>query len=60
MADQCGWLKDKFGLSWQIVPNVLTSLLGSGDERSKRAMQAMLKMHKLEIATLQAAFESVS
>jgi len=60
VADQCGWLKDKFGLSWQIVPNVLMSLLSTGDDRGQRAMQAMLKMHKLEIATLQAAFDSVS
>ena len=56
VADQCGWLKDKFGLSWQIVPKVLVSLLNTGDERASRAMQAMLKMRKLEIPTLQAAF----
>ena len=56
VADQCGWLKDKFGLSWQIVPKVLMSLLNTGDERAGRAMQAMLKMHKLEIPALQAAF----
>ena len=56
-ADQCGWLKDRFGLSWQIVPNVLITLLGAGDDRAGRAMQAMLKMQKLDIAVLQAAFD---
>lgn len=52
----CGWLKDKFGLSWQIVPTALEKLLGDPDpERSRRAMQAMLKMRKLNIAALQRA-----
>jgi len=55
---QCGWLKDKFGLSWQIVPMALGELLGSADrEKAGRAMQAMLKMRKLDIATLKAAYE---
>jgi predicted 3-demethylubiquinone-9 3-methyltransferase (glyoxalase superfamily) len=55
---RCGWLKDQFGLSWQIVPNVLGSLLGHPDrEQSGRAMQAMLGMQKLDIAALQRAFE---
>jgi predicted 3-demethylubiquinone-9 3-methyltransferase (glyoxalase superfamily) len=55
---QCGWLKDKFGLSWQIVPSVLGKLLGSPDqEAAGRAMQAMLKMSKLDIAALQAAHD---
>ena len=54
---RCGWLKDKFGLSWQVVPNVLSSLLGSSDRAaSKRAMDAMLTMQKLDIAALQRAF----
>jgi predicted 3-demethylubiquinone-9 3-methyltransferase (glyoxalase superfamily) len=55
---QCGWLKDKFGLSWQIVPNALTELLGSPDrEKAGRAMQAMLQMKKIDIAGLKKAFE---
>jgi predicted 3-demethylubiquinone-9 3-methyltransferase (glyoxalase superfamily) len=55
---QCGWLKDKFGLSWQIVPTVLGQLLGSSDrEKAGRALQAMLKMRKLDIAALNAAYE---
>lgn len=53
---QCGWLKDKFSLSWQIVPKQLFALLSSPDPaRGKRAMQAMLKMVKIDIAALQAA-----
>lgn len=55
---QCGWLKDKFGLSWQIVPTALGELLGDPDpEKSKRVMQAMLQMHKIDVATLQRAYE---
>ncbi len=54
----CGWLKDKFGLSWQIVPTALTKLISSPDkEKSQRAMQAMLKMNKLDIAVLQKAYD---
>jgi predicted 3-demethylubiquinone-9 3-methyltransferase (glyoxalase superfamily) len=53
---QCGWLKDKFGVSWQIVPTVLMKLLGDPDaEKSRRVMQAMLKMVKLDIKQLQQA-----
>ena len=52
----CGWLKDKFGLSWQVVPSVLGELLGHPDrERAGRAMQAMLKMKKIIIADLENA-----
>jgi predicted 3-demethylubiquinone-9 3-methyltransferase (glyoxalase superfamily) len=52
----CGWLKDRFGLSWQIVPNVLGELLGDPDpEKSKRVMEAMLKMSKLDIQLLKQA-----
>jgi predicted 3-demethylubiquinone-9 3-methyltransferase (glyoxalase superfamily) len=53
---QCGWLKDKFGLSWQIVPTVLGELVSSKDAaESQRVMEAMLKMVKLDIKKLQAA-----
>ena len=52
----CGWLKDKFGLSWQIVPTVLPELLGDPDrEKSQRVMQAMLNMKKIEIDALERA-----
>jgi predicted 3-demethylubiquinone-9 3-methyltransferase (glyoxalase superfamily) len=57
-AEQCGWLKDRFGLSWQIVPTVLGQMMGAPDRaRAKRASDAMLKMVKIDIAALQAAFE---
>ena len=53
---QCGWLKDKYGLSWQIVPRRLTELLSDPDPaRGKRVMEAMLKMVKLDVAALEAA-----
>jgi predicted 3-demethylubiquinone-9 3-methyltransferase (glyoxalase superfamily) len=53
---ECGWLKDKFGLSWQIIPRQLSELLADKDPaKSARVMQAMLKMSKLDIATLQKA-----
>jgi predicted 3-demethylubiquinone-9 3-methyltransferase (glyoxalase superfamily) len=53
---QCGWLKDKFGLSWQIVPTILPKLLGDPDRaKGKRVMQAMLKMKKIHIEGLQRA-----
>lgn len=55
-AQQCGWLKDKFGVSWQIVPSVLPELLNDPDSaKSQRAMQAMLKMKKLDIDELKRA-----
>jgi len=55
---QCGWLQDKFGLSWQVVPSVLPELLQDDDDaKSSAVMQAMLKMIKLDIATLQAAYD---
>lgn len=55
---QCGWLKDKFGLSWQITPASLPRMLGDPDrEKAARAMQAMLGMVKLDVARLEAAFE---
>ncbi len=53
---QCGWLKDKYGLSWQIVPSALPRLLKDKDpEKAKRVMQAMLKMKKIEIKILEEA-----
>ena len=53
---QCGWLKDKFGLSWQVVPEELEKLLTDPDSaRSERAMRAMLGMKKLDVAALRAA-----
>jgi predicted 3-demethylubiquinone-9 3-methyltransferase (glyoxalase superfamily) len=55
---QCGWLKDKFGLSWQITPNALIEMLQDKDaKKSKRVMQAMLKMRKIEIQPLRDAYE---
>jgi predicted 3-demethylubiquinone-9 3-methyltransferase (glyoxalase superfamily) len=58
---QCGWLKDRFGLSWQIVPRVLPRLLNDPDAaRAGRVMQAMLGMKKLDIAQLEAAYERAS
>ncbi len=57
-AQQCGWLKDKYGLSWQIVPNVLGKLLGDKDAaKSGSVMKAMLQMKKLDIAGLMRAYE---
>jgi predicted 3-demethylubiquinone-9 3-methyltransferase (glyoxalase superfamily) len=55
----CGWLKDRYGLSWQIVPKALNELLADPDPaRADRAMQAMLKMTKLDVAELQAAADN--
>lgn len=54
----CGWLKDKFGLSWQITPTALPEMLQDKDpQKSKRAMEAMLKMKKIDIATLKKAYD---
>jgi predicted 3-demethylubiquinone-9 3-methyltransferase (glyoxalase superfamily) len=54
----CGWLKDKYGLSWQINPNILGRMLNDPDpEKSKRVMEAMLTMGKIDINTLQQAYE---
>jgi predicted 3-demethylubiquinone-9 3-methyltransferase (glyoxalase superfamily) len=55
---QCGWLKDKFGLSWQIVPRALGEMLQDEDaEKAKRVMQAMLQMKKIDIAGLKRAYD---
>jgi predicted 3-demethylubiquinone-9 3-methyltransferase (glyoxalase superfamily) len=59
-AQQCGWLKDKFGLSWQVVPSQLDEMMVDPDkERAGRVMNAMLKMKKLDIAVLQAAYDGL-
>ncbi len=57
-TQQCGWLKDKFGLSWQIVPVVLIELLSDPDpDKSRRVMEAMMQMTKIDIAKLRQAYE---
>lgn len=54
--NQCGWLKDRWGMSWQIVPRRLNELLtDTNPDRARRAMEAMLQMHKIDIAALEAA-----
>jgi predicted 3-demethylubiquinone-9 3-methyltransferase (glyoxalase superfamily) len=59
--NRCGWLTDKYGLSWQIIPSVLRKLLQSPEpEKSNRAMRAMLAMDKLDIRALQDAFDGAS
>jgi len=56
--DRCGWLQDKYGLSWQIIPSVLGKMLGDKDPaKAKRVMQAMLQMDKLDIARLKLAYD---
>jgi len=58
---QCGWLRDKFGVSWQIVPAALGDMLSNADPaRSYRVMRALLKMIKLDIATLQQAYDGAT
>ena len=55
---RCGWLKDKFGLSWQIVPTVLTEMLADKDTaKAKRVMRAMLQMDKIDIPALKKAYD---
>ena len=57
---QCGWLKDRFGLSWQVVPGGMAEVLGDPDqERAQRAMRAMLGMKKIDVAALRAAADQV-
>jgi len=57
----CGWLKDRYGLSWQVNPTILGELLSSRDaKKAKRVMEAMLKMKKIDIAALKAAAEAAS
>ena len=57
-ADQCGWLQDKYGLSWQIIPTILGKLMSDPDpKKSQAVMKAMLQMAKLDIARLKQAYE---
>ncbi len=57
-TEQCGWLKDRYGVSWQIVPSILGKLLQDKDaDKAKRVMQAMLQMTKLDIVRLRQAFD---
>jgi predicted 3-demethylubiquinone-9 3-methyltransferase (glyoxalase superfamily) len=57
-AQQCGWLKDKFGLSWQIVPEaVLAMMAGGAPAKAERAMKALLQMRKLDLAALERAYQ---
>jgi predicted 3-demethylubiquinone-9 3-methyltransferase (glyoxalase superfamily) len=58
-AQQCGWLKDKFGVSWQVVPTVMIDMLKDPDaDKSQRVMQAMLQMKKIDIAALKRAYDA--
>ena len=58
-SEQCGWLKDKYGLSWQIVPSNMDKwLTGHDSEKSKKALQAMMKMKKIDIAELEKAYNN--
>ncbi|MCE3281511.1 MAG: 3-demethylubiquinone-9 3-methyltransferase [Chitinophagaceae bacterium] len=60
-AQQCGWLKDRYGLSWQITPTIMGQLMTDKDKaKTERVMQAMMKMVKLDIATLKAAYEGAA
>ena len=59
-AQQCGWLKDKFGLSWQIIPQELGNYIGGPDaEGAQRAMRVMLQMKKLDIGVIKEAYEGI-
>ena len=58
---QCGWLKDKFGLSWQLVPSILGKMMQDRDpEKARRVMEAMMQMGKLDIARLKRAYEGAA
>jgi predicted 3-demethylubiquinone-9 3-methyltransferase (glyoxalase superfamily) len=59
-AEQCGWLKDKYGLSWQVVPTVMDEMMQSGDPaKTARVTHAFLQMKKFDIAALEKAFEGI-
>lgn len=51
----CGWCKDRWGVSWQITPRVLTEAMAAGGDEAKRAFEAMMKMQKIDVATIEAA-----
>lgn len=55
MPSACGWCKDRWGLSWQITPRVLTDALAAGGEEARRVFEAMMTMHKIDIAAIEAA-----
>jgi predicted 3-demethylubiquinone-9 3-methyltransferase (glyoxalase superfamily) len=55
-AQQCGWLKDRFGLSWQVVPSSMARLMTAGGDNTERVMSAVLKMKKIDIALLERAY----
>ena len=57
---QCGWLKDKYGVSWQVIPTGMGEYLGGDPEKANRAMQAMLKMVKIDLNELRAAYNGTS
>jgi predicted 3-demethylubiquinone-9 3-methyltransferase (glyoxalase superfamily) len=58
--EQCGWLRDKYGISWQIIPSGLTEMLYSAEsEKSQKAMQAMLQMVKIDIEKIKLAYERI-
>lgn len=60
-TEQCGWLKDKYGISWQIIPKILGQLLGDKDPvKAKRVMDAMLKMKKIDVLGLQKAYDGTT
>lgn len=60
-AQQCGWLKDRFGLSWQVFPRMLTEWVGDPcSEKSQRAMKAMLQMKKIDMEAIQQAYEGTA
>ena len=56
---QCGWCKDKWGISWQITPQVLTDAMAAGGEKAKRAFDAMMDMQKIDVATIEKAIAGV-
>jgi predicted 3-demethylubiquinone-9 3-methyltransferase (glyoxalase superfamily) len=61
VESKCGWLKDKFGLSWQVVPKALGEMMKSGTPaQSQKVMEAMMKMVKLDIATLKQAYDKAA
>ena len=55
-AQQCGWLKDRFGLSWQVVPSSMARLMTSGADKAERVMSSVLKMKKIDLAALERAY----